>query len=667
MLTVPSVSLVHERSSSQRFLVVGDTKFPLFPDDFTRLGLRADKVYEAEDGTLSRYVERPLRAGPVVRPSDVFFGCPEDFTSITGRWHWNCQRLANRVHPDVLVAGWLWRPAADTPPQPFRNEAPHGIEDIHYEVRYDSVFLERMYGPGGLSSAVASAAYPGNPADQPSLPFPAGPPLTAGKPTTVTLNSWILPGNLQGIHGELNSWHVNNTGGLFSRHFVGRGPAPQGWVNPFDSDSGAYFPFHPYRPDGRTPLATGDYVLLRGPLWEDQWHGEPKDTLDPWDTPPTRHHAWLEMHPVDWVVKIREPGPNLRTTTLRAAVCTPGTSGDQIDVNESIRPDFPVSSGTRRIEVRGVRQQDDARDGMVNAGSVRALTTQVHPDRVDVTVSVAPTGSAQGRYKGCWTVEWRELDNRDQLWVDDQLPAGAQEFADSDTWLWTADPKPFHGSVLHRSSLVDGMHQHYFLGATQTLHVAADNVLFAYVFLDPASPPEEVMLQWRTSDWLHRAYWGADRLPWGTPGTADHRFLGALPVSGEWVRLEVPAQVVGLGGKDVNGMAFTLWGGTAAWDYAGMWSPVPQSKILRVAVNPASVVEGQRAVTVQAHDTGDGAPVAGRVFLDGADIAATNTRFTETYDPGVYVFTVRCPGYPEASAELRVRSQPKPPPDRADR
>ncbi|NGN69416.1 hypothetical protein G5C51_36700 [Streptomyces sp. A7024] len=665
MLTVPSVSLVHERSSTQRFLVVGDTKFALTAADFSGLGLRPDRVREAEDGTLSRYIERPLRAAPAVRPSDVFFGCGEDFTSVTGRWHYNCQALANRVHPDVLVAGWLWRPNPDTPPQPFRNEAPHGIEDIHYEVRYDSVFLDRLYGPGGLSSALDAVSYPGNPTDEPSLPFPAGPPLSAGRPTAVTLNSWILPGNAESIHGELNAWHVYNIGGLFSRHYVGRGPAPQGWVNPFSSDEGAYFPFHPYHPDGRTPLSTGDYVLLRGPLWEDHWHGDPKDVLDPWDTPPTRHHAWLEMHPIDWVVKIGGPGPNLRTTAKRSVMCTPGTNGDQADWGDTIRPDFAPSSATRRIEVRGVDRLDDTRAGMINADSVRAVTTQAHQDRVDVGVSVAPTGSAQGRHKGCWIVGWREVDSRDRVWVGDQLPAGAQPFTDSDSWLWTADPRPFHGSVLHRSSRVDGMHQHFFLHATETLQVGADDVLFACVLLDPDAPPDQLMLQWHTTDWLHRAYWGADRLPWGTPGTAERRSFGALPVSGEWIRLEVPAQAVGLAGREVNGMAFTLWGGTASWDYAGAWSPVPKSGVLRVRAVPANVVEGRRSVTVQARDSGDDSPVGGRVLLDGADVAATNTLFREVYDPDVYVFTVRCPGYPDATAELRVRGEPKPPPERS--
>jgi hypothetical protein len=45
--------------------------------------------------------------------------------------------------------------------------------------------------------------------------------------------------------------------------------------------------------------------------------------------------------------------------------------------------------------------------------------------------------------------------------------------------------------------------------------------------------------------------------------------MGALPAAGGWVQLSVPASLVGLDGQTLNGMAFTLYGGQAAWDDAG--------------------------------------------------------------------------------------------------
>src|SRR5437763_1651590 len=102
-----------------------------------------------------------------------------------------------------------------------------------------------------------------------------------------------------------------------------------------------------------------------------------------------------------------------------------------------------------------------------------------------------------------------------------------------------------------------GEHQHYFYGATVALPVAVGDILFAYVYLDPANPPGEVMLQWNDGSWEHRAYWGANLIGWGTDGTLNRRSMGALPLTGQWVRLEVPAIQMGLEGKTLNGMAFT--------------------------------------------------------------------------------------------------------------
>jgi hypothetical protein len=49
--------------------------------------------------------------------------------------------------------------------------------------------------------------------------------------------------------------------------------------------------------------------------------------------------------------------------------------------------------------------------------------------------------------------------------------------------------------------------------------------------------------------------------------------MGPLPIAGRWVRLKVPAAHVGLEGRTVKGMAFTLQGGTAFWDRAGKLAP----------------------------------------------------------------------------------------------
>jgi hypothetical protein len=116
-----------------------------------------------------------------------------------------------------------------------------------------------------------------------------------------------------------------------------------------------------------------------------------------------------------------------------------------------------------------------------------------------------------------------------------------------------------------------GIHGHGFESATATLVVGTTDKLFAYVYLDPTNPPSTVMLMWTdsTGNSAHRAYWGANLIPWGTNGTASQFPVGPLPALGQWVRLEVPASSVGLAGATIQGMRFTLYGGRASWDISG--------------------------------------------------------------------------------------------------
>ncbi len=157
------------------------------------------------------------------------------------------------------------------------------------------------------------------------------------------------------------------------------------------------------------------------------------------------------------------------------------------------------------------------------------------------------------------------------VWVEDALPAGATAAADGgDSWTWIGgNPAPYSGTLAHQSVVANGEHQHYFYDATTTLSVGVGESLFAYVYLDPANPPSEVMLQWNDGSWEHRAYWGANLNGWGTDGTVSRHAMGSLPAVGQWVRLEVAASVLGLEGHVLNGMAFTLADGRATWDYAG--------------------------------------------------------------------------------------------------
>ena len=164
------------------------------------------------------------------------------------------------------------------------------------------------------------------------------------------------------------------------------------------------------------------------------------------------------------------------------------------------------------------------------------------------------------------------------IWFDDDLPQGAVKHADGDVdWYWVdANPSALSGTRAHQSrnfgqlAPPNGFHQHSFDGATAPFPVNAGDKLFTYIFLDVNNMPREIMLKWKDGNgWEHRAYWGANNIAEGTDGTTSRQYMGPLPESSTWVRLEVPASSVGLEGATLTGMAFALDGGRATFDLAG--------------------------------------------------------------------------------------------------
>jgi hypothetical protein len=163
-------------------------------------------------------------------------------------------------------------------------------------------------------------------------------------------------------------------------------------------------------------------------------------------------------------------------------------------------------------------------------------------------------------------------DDGARLWVDDDLPDGAEQDTDRDAWEWvTADPEPVGGTRCHRSQVATGEHQHLFRVSETAFPVGRGDVLVTDVWIDPLNPPREVMLQWRDEEgsWQHRAYWGEDLIDWGTDGTESRRHLGDLPAAGTWVTMRVPARLVGLENQMVHGVGYVLFDGRAAWDRTG--------------------------------------------------------------------------------------------------
>jgi hypothetical protein len=163
------------------------------------------------------------------------------------------------------------------------------------------------------------------------------------------------------------------------------------------------------------------------------------------------------------------------------------------------------------------------------------------------------------------------------VWIEDVAPAGAQLQGNSEwKFVTKADGQVLSGEKATTRKATD-LSQHFFTGANPGLKVGEGDRLFAYVYLDPADPPKEIMLQWNDGSWEHRCYWGDDVIPWGGAGSPSRFPMGPLPQVGQWVRLEVEAAKVGLApGATINGWAFTQYAGTTFWDKAGIVTRTPQ-------------------------------------------------------------------------------------------
>jgi hypothetical protein len=164
------------------------------------------------------------------------------------------------------------------------------------------------------------------------------------------------------------------------------------------------------------------------------------------------------------------------------------------------------------------------------------------------------------------------------VWIEDDLPPNAKPSEEAWDWVTGPDHPILSG---HRSMRrhAAGLSQHFFTGARPGLIIGPGDAFFASVYLDPKDPPKEIMLQWNTGDWSHRAYWGENLIPFGADGTEQRKHMGPLPKSGDWARLEVPVEALKFkAGTEVTGWAFTQFGGTVYWDRAGLVTQTPQGK-----------------------------------------------------------------------------------------
>ncbi|MFT6098603.1 MAG: hypothetical protein ACJAYF_001145 [Arenicella sp.] len=153
--------------------------------------------------------------------------------------------------------------------------------------------------------------------------------------------------------------------------------------------------------------------------------------------------------------------------------------------------------------------------------------------------------------------------NRDDGFIiDDNLPAGARVLGNDTSggvWPWLSSLDPYSGSKVHISSNNSGIHQHYLLDLDYTLQ--SGDTFSTWVFFNSATSPSGIQIQIHDGITWRRVHWGAQ--PYG-----PSKSMGPLPASSQWINLKADFSDFGISPTaTVEGIAFTLRDGEAAWDY----------------------------------------------------------------------------------------------------
>ena len=166
------------------------------------------------------------------------------------------------------------------------------------------------------------------------------------------------------------------------------------------------------------------------------------------------------------------------------------------------------------------------------------------------------------------------------VWFEDGFPAGVKaETAGGPATFVTTETGPVFSGTSALKRTATGVAQDFFAGGA-SYDIPPNGKLSAYCYVDPADPPKSVMIQFHVGGWNHRAVWGDEgAIPFGKVRTPERIVVGALPKPGEWVKLEVTAERLGLKpGMKVTGYAFTQFGGTVSWDHLSISSRVDPAK-----------------------------------------------------------------------------------------
>ena len=270
-----------------------------------------------------------------------------------------------------------------------------------------------------------------------------------------------------------------------------------------------------------------------------------------------------------------------------------------------------------------------------DASRARAAALVREIERIDreITASIAALEPQRTAWEADLLRRIEAGETHQQTWIDDVLETGGDV---SGSWNFARVPEvaPKSGTS-YRTQASGGLVQHYTQNTTKKrITVEEGDVLFAWVYLPPETPPQAVMLQCNTAgDWDHRAVWGEDAISYGRRDQDwnGYRRFGPLPETGAWVRLEVGFDQIGLPpGTVVSGIAFTQFGGTVHWDRVGVESGMAApSEVITALETPGPERTDAMIATLRARHAGESPKVtaleANRAALEAEHAGIANT------------------------------------------
>lgn len=169
-------------------------------------------------------------------------------------------------------------------------------------------------------------------------------------------------------------------------------------------------------------------------------------------------------------------------------------------------------------------------------------------------------------------------------------------------YITTAEGPVRSGTHSRKQASAGNLVQHLFT-PTKPITIKAGDSFYAWVYLDPKSPPTSLMLQFNTDGWGHRAYWGAENIAYGKSegGIAYHK-AGPLPPLGKWTRLTISPDVLGIKpGALLVRTAYTQDKGTVFWGDAGTNTTDKEKALASIPANIRKLI-----ATPNSENTPDG-------------------------------------------------------------